>query len=91
MGGGSLEQWGVRFYIGEIKNLGFFKLENFQKIIKKINEKLEFFGKLLMKFYDFLKNFIEFSRKFSEKLRKLWKYRFVVGSGGRAPEASENI
>ena len=54
-------------------------------------KKLEFFGKLLMKFYDFLKNFIEFSRKFSEKLRKLWKYRFVVGSRGGAPEASENI
>ena len=26
-----------------------------------------------------------------EKFRKFWKYGFVVGSGGGAPETNENI
>ena len=32
--GGTREQWAVRFEIGESKNFDFFKLENFQKMLK---------------------------------------------------------
>ena len=47
--------------------------------------------KFSRKFCDFLKILSKFSRKFREKFRKFWKYWFVGGSGGGAPEASENI
>ena len=40
---------GIRFDIGEGKNISFFKLENFQKMLK-INEKMVIFGKFGRKF-----------------------------------------
>ena len=39
----------------------------------------------------FFVNVLKFSRKFRGNFRKFWKYGFVGGSGGGAPEASENI
>ena len=50
-----------------------------------------YFLKILRKFCEFLKILSKFSQKFREKFRKFSKYGFVRGSGGGAPEASENI
>ena len=59
VGGGGREQWGgSSFFIGEIKNFAFFKLENFQKMLKN-----------QWKFYNFLKNFKEILRFFEN----FWK------------------
>ena len=63
MGGGT-------FYIGEIKNFAFFKLENFQNLLK-INETFILF-KILSKFWDFL-NLLIFSINFRENLGKIFE------------------
>ena len=47
--------------------------------------------KILREFCDFLKILSKFSQKLREKCRKFSKYGLVGGSGGGAPEASENI
>ena len=49
---------GVLFYIGEIKNLAFFKLENFKTFIK-INEKFIIFKKFLKEILRFFENFVK--------------------------------
>ena len=74
---------GVLFYIGEIKNFAFFKLENLKKC-QKINGKFIVFGKFSgnLRFFKILS---KFSRKFMEILRKLWKYGFVWGFEGGGP------
>ena len=57
---------GVRFDIGEGKNISFFKLENFQKMLK-IYEKMIIFGKFGRKI-GIWKNLSKISRQFMEKI-----------------------
>ena len=58
---------GVHFYIGEIKNLAFFKLEKFQKILKNQWEIYNFL-KNLKEILRFFENFKKMLSKISEKI-----------------------
>ena len=77
--------WGVpgamgmgTFYIGESQNFAFFKLENFQKMLKN-QWKIYNFLTIVKEILRFFENFIEMSWKLREKFRKFWKYGFVGG------------
>ena len=88
--GGVPGAWGGTFFIGEIKNFAFFKLENFQKMLKnqwKIYNFLRILKEILRFFEKFYRNFRE---NLGKKFRKSWKYGFVGGPGAEPPEASEN-
>ena len=45
-GGWYREEWGVLFYIGQIKNLVFFQTRNLAKIFKKSMKNLQFLRKV---------------------------------------------
>ena len=84
---------GVLFYIGEIKNFAFLKLENFQKMFKKSIKYWYFFENVKGNFAIFWKCFKSLSifRKILGK-KLIWKSGFVgAWGGGEALESCENI
>ena len=68
----------------------FFKLENFQKMLK-INENFIICEIFKGTFAMFLKSFEILTEILAKFQGKFWTYGFAGGSRGGAPEANENI
>ena len=77
---GSREQWGVHFYIGEIKSFAFFKLENFQIMLENQCTFYNFL-KILRKCCDFLHIFSNFIEIFAKILENFGNMDLEGGSG----------
>ena len=81
---------GGTFFIEEIKNFAFFKLENCQKMFKN-QWKIYNFSKTLRKLCDFLKILSAFSQNLGKNLENFLNLDLSGIHGAEPPEASENI
>ena len=90
LGGGSREHGGGTFSLEKSNISHFFKLENFQKMLKK-QWKFYTFLKIYMKNFAIFENFLKFYRNFRENLGKILGIWICRGFGGRSPSKLAKI